>query len=110
MTRKKEAEEDRMEWLNGGKGKKRAVCCILVTHQGLETKAAPSASSSAPPHPPKLSLLTGREGETVQLPDRWRPLPNAAHALICFSAFFPARQQLLWWRPRGNNAAADADY
>lgn len=48
MTRKKEAEEDRMEWLNGGKGKKRAVCCILVTHQGLETKAAPSASSSAP--------------------------------------------------------------
>lgn len=42
----------------------------------------------------------------AQLPDGQRALPNSAHALVCFSLSFPARQQLLWWRPRCNNAAA----
>lgn len=88
MTRKKKAEEDRMEWGNGGKAKKnRAACCILVTHQGLETKASPSVPSSAPPQPPKLSLLTGREGDrVVQLPDRqFTAKPHICSYLFIFS-------------------------
>lgn len=79
-----------MEWANGGKEEKNpwAVCCILVTHQGLETKTSPPAPSSAPPHPSKLSLLTGREGDRVFQPsDRGREGCQTVHMLLFVSIF-----------------------
>lgn len=84
MTRRKKAEEDRMEWVNGGKEKKRAVCCILVTHQGLETKTYPQL---LPLPPPSFQTFPSH---------RKRGSPNGcAHALICFHIFSSGHVQRL---------------
>lgn len=109
MTRKKEAEEDRMEWLNGGKGKKSSM--LYTSHtSGPGDKGLSLSSFLGPPHPPKLSLLTGREGETVQLPDR-RRLCQTLHMLsfVSLLSFLPGSSSSGGVRG-GNNAAADADY
>lgn len=79
VTRKKKAEQGRMERVKEGKEKSWAVCCMKGGKEegrraaghtsrpgNKEAKNSPSSPSSIPPHPSiprkhKLSLLTGRE-------------------------------------------------
>lgn len=80
----------------GGEKNPRAVCCILVTHQGLETKTSPSAPSSAPPLILPNFLFSQEERETECF-SRLTEGGRAAKPCTCSYLFpyFPVRVDAL---------------